>query len=219
MVKVRHFRERFEDLRVLFLREGEGAHVGLGGELAEGRDRQAGGKEEGVDQPVLQLAGGVRGAGERDGGVDAQLVEDARPVGAGRAAGGADADALAVQIGERGDVLAAQRDSLEGRLVHREERAHVGMRQARGQFAFAGPGLVHRAHGHQADIMLAHLHERDVLHRAAGHFARGGDAQFLGDEGGKAVAVDEIDAALAGGADGERAGPALAVLRGGARRR
>jgi hypothetical protein len=56
---------------------------------------------------------------------------------------------------------------------------------------------------HQAEVVLAHLHQRDVLHRAAGDLARGVDAEFLGDVGGEAVAVDEIDAALAGGADGE----------------
>jgi hypothetical protein len=102
---------------------------------AKAADRQAGGEGEGVDQPVLQLARRVGRAGIGDGDVEAELLENARPVGAGRAAGRADADALAVEIAHRGDAGRPQRDALERRLVHREERAHVGVLEAGGELA------------------------------------------------------------------------------------
>jgi hypothetical protein len=69
-----------------------------------------------------------------------------------------------------------------------------------------------RTHRGHAELRLAGVHQRHVLHRAAGDFAAAGKAEFFCNKVGPARAVGEIGAALGRGAHGEAFGPAFAVL-------
>jgi hypothetical protein len=137
-------------------------------------------------------------------------------IGARRAAARPDADAAAAELRMAGDAGGFQRDAVEGRVVHREDRADVAEAVALGPVALAVPGLQRDAHRRHAEFHLAPLHQDDVLVGPLGGAI--GDlhaGRFLRDlaPGGT---VQRISAARRGGAhvQGTRPGR-VARLRGG----
>ena len=72
-------------------------------------------------------------------------------------------------------------------------------------------GLGGRAHGRHAELGVAGVHERHVLHGAARDFAAARQPELFRHEVGPAGAVAEVGAALRGGADREALGPAGAI--------
>ena len=116
--------------------------------------------------------------------------------------------ALAGEVLHALDARFLQRDEVERRVVHREQRADVAVLLALGPVALAFPGLQRDAHGRHAEVDLARVGEDDVLVRALRLLRADVGADLLVHQARPDLAVDEVRAADRGGAEGQVLGPA-----------
>ena len=206
-------REIRSHLLGLFIRHADDGHIGLHFQLADGRDRNTGGKGHHVNQTILQLPAQVRPATVTALEIDAQGFHDAGEIGVGCGAGRPESDGGAIgNIRDRRNAGTGKCGDGKRRFIHGKHRAHIVHFHARRQWAVTVDGLLRRPHGGQPELQIASMNQRHILHRTTGNFSTTGYAQVLGDKVCPSGPIRKVGSPLTCGTDREVIRPIRPVL-------